>query len=164
MKPLTHRKEKTMKSRKNNILNLLIVSALAIIGSSATETFAATIDVGIRARLTDPLISIPILLRGEAVIDVSSGVVSPGAFILHDARGGPAHAEIHWSTGSVDSAGRFRLQGQGVAQWRDSSGIVRYRHFRMVIRGRTNGTTRARGGFRDISGSSGAHLRGRFRH
>ena len=151
-----------MKSRKNHILSLLIVTVLASIGVSATETFAQTtiIDVDVRARLTDPTLSPPIILEGPGQIKITGSVIAPGTFNLTDVAGPGGHAQISWSTGTVHPNGRFRVIGQAVAWWTDSSMTVRYRHFRVVIRGRTDSAVRVRGRFHDFGGGSSAHLTG----
>ena len=157
-----------MNTRKNQILSLLIVGAMAAIGTGATEAYAVVIPVDIRARLSDSSLVIPINLVGSGHIRVVGSHIAPGTFNLTDTVG-PGRAQISWSTGSVDPTGRFRVEGQAVGQWVDPSGVVRYVHFRMVIRGRTNGTTlgstmpRVQGRFRDVLGTPGAHLRGRCR-
>jgi hypothetical protein len=149
-----------MNTRKNQILSLLIVGALAAIGTGATEAYAVVIPVDIRARLRHPSLFPAINLVGGGHIRVVGSHIAPGTFNLTDTAG-PGRARISWSTGSVDSTGRFRVEGRAVAQWVDRSGVVRYVRFRMVIRGRTNGTSRIRGRFRDVLGTAGAHLGGR---
>lgn len=152
-----------MKSRKNHILSLLIVTVLASIGVSATETFAqttTTILANVRARLTDPTLSPPIILEGLGHIEITGSVIKPGTFNLTDVAGPGGHAQISWSTGTVHPNGRFRVIGQAVARWTDSSMTVQYRHFRVVIRGRTNSASYLRGRFHDFGGGSPAHLTG----
>ena len=148
-----------MNTRKNQILSLLIVGVLATIAIGATQASAAVIPVGIRARMYHPSLATPINLGGTGNINVVAGSIAPGTFNLTDATGGPAVAQISWSTGTVDSFGRFCVEGQAYGQWVDAAGVIRYVHFRMVIRGRTNGThLRAR--FRETAGTPGARLRG----
>jgi hypothetical protein len=150
-----------MNTRKNQILSMLIVGVLTTIGIGATEA-SAQITVGIRARMSHPTLATPINLGGVGNINVVAGSIAPGTFDLVDATGGPASAQISWSTGTVDSFGRFRVEGQAYGKWVDATGVTRYVHFRMVIRGRTNGThVRAR--FGETAGTPGARLRGRCR-
>ena len=150
-----------MNTRKNQILSMLIVGVLATIGIGATEA-SAQITVGIRARMYHPSLATPINLGGVGNINVVAGSIAPGTFDLVDATGGPALAQISWSTGTIDSFGRFRVVGQAYGQWIDTAGVTRYVHFTMVIRGRTNGT-HLRGMFRETMGTPGARLRGRCR-
>ena len=150
-----------MNTRKNQILSLLIVGVLATIAIGATQASAAAIPVDINARLSHPSLASPITLVGGGTVNVVAGTIAPGIFNLVDATGGPASAQITWSTGPVSLSGRFRVDGRAVARWVDASGVVRYVDFKMVIRGRTNGTSRVRARFYDTSGTSGAHLRGR---
>lgn len=164
--PFLHRKEQTMRTRKNRILNLLIVGALVSIGSSATETFAATIGINVRARLNDTTLAIPIRLAGAGTVNITTtGIIAPGTFNLADTASVPypGGAQISWSTGTVAPSGRFRVLGQAVAWWTDASMVTQYRHFKVVIRGRTNSTDRIRASFQEVSGSPGATLRGRCR-
>ena len=149
-----------MNTRKNQILSLLIVGVLTTIGIGATEA-SAQITVGIRARMHHPSLATPIILVGGGTVNVVAGTIAPGIFNLVDATGGPASAQISWTTGTVDLLGRFRVDGRAVARWVDASGVIRYADFKMILRGRTNGTTRVRARFHDTSGTSGAHLRGR---
>ncbi len=151
-----------MNTRKNQILSLLIVGVLATIAIGATQASAAVIPVDIRARMYHPSLATPINLGGTGNINVVAGSIAPGTFNLVDATGAPAFAQISWSTGTVDSFGRFRVEGQAYGKWDDATGVTRYVHFRMIIRGRTNGThLRAR--FRETAGTPGARLRGRCR-
>ena len=154
-----------MNTQKKQILSLLIVGTLAVIGAGATESYAQTvvIPVEVRALLSHPALSPSIRLVGGGDVRVSGSQIEPGSFNLADTAG-PGRAQISWSTGTIRPSGRFRVQGQAVAEWVDSSGVVRYAHFTMVITGRTNGTDRVRARFRDISGTAGADLRGRCRH
>ena len=152
-----------MNTRKKQILSLLIVGALAAIGTGATESYAVVISVDIEARLNHLALSSPIRLVGGGNIDVSGSNIAPGTFVLTDTAG-PGWARISWSTGTVSSTGRFRVEGEAVAEWVDPSGTVRYEHFRMVIQGRTDGTSRIRARFRNPFGptsTSTARLRGR---
>ena len=152
-----------MNTRKNQILSLLIVGVLATIAIGATQASAAIIPVGIRARMHHPTLATPINLGGVGNInvDIVAGTVMPDTFNLVDATGGPALAQISWSTGTVDSFGRFRVVGQAYGQWVDGTGVTRYVHFRMVIRGRTNNAgTHVRAMFRETAGTPGARLRG----
>ena len=152
-----------MNTRKNQILSILIVGVLTAIGIGATEA-SAQITVGIRARMYHPSLATPINLGGVGNINVVAGSIAPGTFDLVDATGGPALAQISWSTGTIDSFGRFRVVGQAYGQWVDATGVTRYVHFRMVIRGRTNNAgTHVRARFGATAGTPGARLRGRCR-
>ena len=154
-----------MNMRQKQILSLLIVGALSVIGVGATESYAqvVVIPVDVRARLSHPALSPSMRLVGGGNIRISGGRIDPGTFNLTDTSG-PGRAQISWSTGTIGPRGRFRVEGQAVAEWVDPSGVVRYAHFRMSIRGRTNGTSRVRARFRDVLGTVGAHLRGGCRH
>ena len=150
-----------MNTRKNQILSLLIVGVLATIGIGATEVSAQVIPVDINARLSHPSLASPITLVGGGTVNVVAGTIAPGIFNLVDATGGPASAQISWTPGTVGPFGRFRADGPAVARWVDASGVTRYADFKMILQGRTNGTTRVRARFSDTSGTSGSHLRGR---
>ena len=154
-----------MNTRKNQILSMLIVGVLTTIGIGATEA-SAQITVGVRARMFHPTLATPINLvgGGNINVDMVAGTIAPGIFNLVDATGGPASAQISWSTGTIDSFGRFRVVGQAYGQWVDATGVTRYVHFRMVIRGRTNNAgTHVRARFGATAGTPGARLRGRCR-
>ena len=152
-----------MNTRKNQILSMLIVGVLATIGIGATEA-SAQIAVDINARLSHTSLAIPITLVGGGAVNVLGSNIAPGIFNLVDATGGPASAQISWSTGTIDSFGRFRVVGQAYGQWVDATGVTRYVHFRMVIRGRTNTAgTHVRARFGATAGTPGARLRGRCR-
>ena len=152
-----------MNTRKNQILSMLIVGVLTTIGIGATEA-SAQIAVDINSRLRHPSLATPIILVGGGTVNVVAGTIAPGIFNLVDATGGPASAQISWSTGTIDSFGRFRVVGQAYGRWVDATGVTRYVHFRMVIRGRTNNArTHVRARFGETAGTPGARLRGRCR-
>ncbi len=109
-----------MNTRKNQILSLLIVGVLATIGIGATVASAAAIPVDINARLSHPSLASPITLVGGGTVNVVAGTIAPGIFNLVDATGGPASAQITWSTGPVSLSGRFRVDGRAVARWVDA--------------------------------------------
>ena len=154
-----------MKSRKNYILSLLIVTTLASIGISASETFAVAIPVNTKAVLTHPALPGPIIVAGTANINVTGTTVDPGYFHMT----GPSSAKviIDWSPGTVSSTGRFAVRGSARAKFKDpATGLPVYIFFKVKTKGRTDSVARAMGRFGDYATSTpGAHLRrGKYHH
>ena len=153
-----------MKSRKNNILSLLIVVAMASIGTSATETFAVNIPVNTKARLVHPALATPVTVTGTANIQVSGTTVNPGTFNLSGPLG--AKVLIDWSPGTIMAKGRFNVRGTARAEFVDpATGLIVYVSFEVVTKGRTNSVSRALGRFREYATSiPGSRLRGKYHH
>ena len=153
-----------MNTRKNQILSLLIVGAMAAIGTSATEAYAVVIPVHTKAKLAHPVLPGPILLNGAANVQVAGGMIDLGTYFMTAPNG---KAKIKWYTTSVDPVtGKFIAYGSGYAKViHPVTGAVERVYFRMTTKGRTDSVARAIGRFTHIYTSvPGAGLKGKYRH
>ena len=153
-----------MNTRKKQILSLLIVGAMAVIGTSATEAYAVVIPVQTKAELSHPALPMPITLTGTANIQVIGSNVNPGNFYMTGPMG--AKAVIDWSPGTVSATGSFTVRGSGRAKFKDpATGLPVDISFKFITTGRTDSVSRAMGRFHDYATSTaGSHLRGRYHH
>lgn len=152
-----------MKTRKNHILSLLIVGALAAIGTSAADTYAVVIPVKTKALLQHPALPNSILLKGAGNVEVLGATVNLGNFYMTAPK---AKALIDWSPTSLGPGGWFTAYGSGRAKFKNpATGAIEYVSFRMISGGRTDSVGRAVGRFKDIYSSvPGAGLEGKYRH
>ena len=152
-----------MKYTQNHLLSLLIVAALTSIGASATETFAVNIPVRTKAKLIHSSLPAPIIVTGLANVDVTGTTVNLGT--CHMA--GPLGAKVlvDFAPTKVNKKGRFIARGRARAKFVDpATGSIVNLSFSVVSKGRTDSIAKAAGRFRDVAGSPGAHLRGKYRH
>ena len=155
-----------MNTRKNQILSLLIVGVLATIGIGATEAHAAIINVQTKAKLAHPVLAAPILIGGNANVQVAGGMLNLGTFWMI-APGGTAKAKIKWYPTSVNPAdGTFTAHGSAFAKVIDpATGVVKRVYFRMITKGRTNSVNKIRGEFWHLYTSTPfAGLKGKYSH
>ena len=162
-----------MKTRKNHILSLLIVGALAAIGTSASDTYASSptlapspcpvIPLKTKAKLQHPAVNTPVLLRGTGRATVVGRTINLGNFYL-TGRGGKA--AIDWAPARIGRCGKFVAHGSGRAKViSPTSAPATHVSFRMTSRGRTDGVRRAIGRYVSVvSSMSGAGLKGKFSH
>ena len=153
-----------MNTRKNQILSLLIVGAMAAIGTSATEAYAVVIPVHTKAKLAHPVLPGPILLNGAANVQVAGGMIDLGTYFMAAPNG---KAKIKWYPTSVNPAnGKFTACGRGYAKVINPvTGAIERVYFRMITKGRTDSVARVVGRFTYIYTSvPGAGLKGKYRH
>ena len=152
-----------MNTRKNQILSLLIVGALATIGISATDASAAVIIVQTKAELFHPSLPAPLLLHGTANVQVVGGTVKLGMYYMASPDG---KAKIKWYPATVGPGGWFTAYGRGYAKVINPvTGATERVYFRMITKGRTDNIARAAGRFTHLYSSvAGAGLKGKYRH
>ena len=155
-----------MNTRKNQILSLLIVGVLATIGIGATEASAAVIPIQTKAKLAHPVLPAPILIGGNANVQVAGGMINLGTFFMI-APNGTAKAKVKWYPTSVNPAdGTFTAYGSGYAKVIDpATGVVKRVYFRMLTKGRTDSVARIHGRFWHLYTSTPfAGLKGKYSH
>ena len=152
-----------MNTRKNQILSLLIVGALATIGISATDASAAIITVNTKAKLMHPVLATPLLLHGTANVNVVGATISLGTYYMASPDG---KAKIKWYPATVGPGGWFIAYGRGYAKVINPvTGATERVYFRMITKGRTDNIARAAGRFTHLYSSvAGAGLNGKYRH
>ena len=153
-----------MNTRKNQILSLLIVGAMAAIGTSATKAYAVVITVHTKAKLVHPVLLGPIFLHGAANVKVACGMIDLGTYLMSAPNG---KAKIKWYPPSVNPAdGSFTANGRGMAKLiNPATGAIERVYFRMITHGRTDSVARVKGRFTYLYTSvPGAGLKGKYRH
>ena len=159
-----------MNTRKNQILRLLIVGALAVIGTGATEAYAVAVVIPVqtKAKLAHPALSSPLLLQGTANVQVAGGTVNLGSYtmIAPGIIGSVGEAKIWWFPATVNPDGSFTARGRGTAKFINPlTGGTEFVSFCMITNGRTDSVVRAMGRFNDSSSSvAGSHLKGKYHH
>ena len=153
-----------MNTRKNQILSLLIVGAMAAIGTSATKAYAVVITVHTKAKLVHPVLPGPIFLNGAANVQVAGGMIYLGTYLMTAPNG---KAKIKWYPTSVNPAdGSFTAHGSGKAKLiNPATGAIERVYFRMITHGRTDSVARVKGKFTYLYSSvPGAGLKGKYHH
>lgn len=122
-----------MKTRKNHIHGLLIVGALATIGTSAAGTYAKDISMPIAAQLHHPALATRILLNGTCNVTIMDSTVTFGNFYMVSPK---AKAWIKWSPTRIDPHGNIKTYGSGRAKFTNpTTGAIEYVSFRMYCHG-----------------------------